>query len=215
MSATITAASGNSPTPRPRLNADFDTFLSLLTAQLRNQDPLKAMDAQQMTQQLVQFAAVEQQLASNANLERLITLQQGQQLVAAAPLIGRMVEVESDRLVLQNGEARLRLPPAALARSARVEVLDAQGRVIRTADLRLGEAPTDWRWDGRDSRGTPRPDGAYALRVTGTTADGTSVPLQPGVLARATAVERREGEVRLVMGGLALPFDRLRGLAGP
>jgi len=150
-----------------RINADFDTFLTLLTTQLRNQDPTNAMDAQQMTAQLVQFSSVEQQLAVNQNLERLITLQQGSQLVSAAPLTGRVVEVESDRLALQGGQATLRLPPAVTgATTARVDILDGTGRVLRGAEVTLNGSPQDWRWDGRDTGGRLLADGASAVRVT-------------------------------------------------
>ena len=208
-----TATAATAAATRPRLNADFNTFLNLLTTQLRNQDPTKAMDAQQMTQQLVQFASVEQQLAVNQNLERLVTLQQGSQVVAAAPLMGRTVEVESDQLSLQGGQAALRLPVAGTARTARVEVQDAQGRVLRAADVALGAAATTWRWDGRDSQGRAQPDGAYRFAVTGASAAGAPSPVTASVLARATAVERLDGEVRLKLGGLSVEFGRLRGTA--
>ncbi len=221
MSASISQLSPAAPvsaataSARPRLNADFDTFLKLLTTQLQNQDPTNAMDAQQMTQQLVQFSSVEQQLAANSNLERLIALQQGDQLVSAAPLMGRMLEVVSDRLALQDGAAALRLPPATgAARTARVEVLDERGRAVRAADVKLGPAATDWRWDGLDSGGRRRADGAYAVRVTGLDPAGAPVgAISPGVLARATGIERAGGEVRLLMGALALPFGSLRSVA--
>src|SRR6476660_9854864 len=107
------------------IGADFNTFLSLLTTQLKNQDPTKAMDTQEMTNQLVQFASVEQQIGVNTNLQKLIGLQQASQLTAAAPLMGKQVEVESDRLSLQDSKALLRLPPAGTASLARVTVLDA------------------------------------------------------------------------------------------
>jgi len=212
VAASVTAATASA---KPRFNADFDSFLKLLTTQLQNQDPTNAMDAQQMTQQLVQFSSVEQQLAVNSNLERLIALQQGDQLVSAAPLMGRVLEVESDRLALQDGAAALRLPPATgAARTARVEVLDERGRLVRAADVRLGAGATDWRWDGTDSGGRRRPDGAYAVRVTGLDAGGAAVgAMNAGVLARATGVERSDGEVRLLMGPLALPLGSLRSVA--
>jgi flagellar basal-body rod modification protein FlgD len=202
----------------PRIGADFNTFLSLLTTQLRNQDPTKAMDTQQMTAQLVQFAGVEQQLAVNQNLERLITLQQGSQLVSAAPLTGRVIEVESDRLTLQGGQATLRLPIASTAAlAASVEVLDATGRVVRVEEATLGAAPRLWTWDGRDASGRLLADGAYATRVTlPGTATGNDpagrTPLAFTVLGRATGAERVGGEVRLRLGGLDVPFDSLRGV---
>jgi flagellar basal-body rod modification protein FlgD len=226
MSTTLSTATAQRATAQPaaaqsiaqptgtRINADFDMFLTMLTTQLRNQDPTKAMDAQQMTQQLVQFAGVEQQLAANERLDRMIALQEASQLTASAPLIGRMVEVESDRLALQGGEARLRLPAAgAQGNRATVTVLDGQGRTLRSQEVTLGSAPQDWRWDGRDAGGRQLADGGYAVRVTTTGADGRAQALGFSVIGRATSAERRDGEVQLRLGGVAVGFDRLRGLA--
>ena len=51
---------------------NFQTFLTLLTTQLQNQNPLDPLDTNQFTQQLVQFAGVEQQLKQNEQLKALI-----------------------------------------------------------------------------------------------------------------------------------------------
>ena len=199
--------------PTTGIGSDLNTFLTLLTTQLQNQDPTNAMDANQMTQQLVQFATVEQQIKVNTNLERLLSVEQGNQLVSAAPLMGRVVEVESDRLSLQGGQAQLRLPAAGEARRALVTVMDASGRTLRSAEVPLGTTPTNWSWDGRDTAGTQLADGAYRFAIRGIGADGGTVTFSAGVLARATAVDRSEGEVRLGLGALSVNFDRLRGLA--
>src|SRR5215218_2783230 len=58
---------------RAMIAENFDAFLLLLTTQLKNQSPLDPMDTNQFTQQLVQFASVEQQLKSNATLSALLT----------------------------------------------------------------------------------------------------------------------------------------------
>ncbi|UPY36843.1 flagellar hook capping FlgD N-terminal domain-containing protein [Sediminicoccus sp. KRV36] len=218
MSGSIGATQGTTTTATPRNNstgigADFNTFLTLLTTQLRNQDPTNAMDANQMTQQLVQFATVEQQIKVNDNLERLLSVEQGNQLVSAAPLMGRVVEVESDSMALQGGQAQLRLPAAGEAIRAQITVLDANGRVLRNAEASLGSATAIWSWDGRDDNGRQLADGAYRFAISGIRADGTQTTLAAGVLARATAVDRRDGEVRLSLGSLSVSFDKLRGLA--
>ena len=200
---------------RRALGANFDTFLTLLTTQLRNQDPTNAMDTQQMTQQLVAFAGVEQQLALNDNMQALITLQQGSQLIAAAPLMGRVVEVESDRLALQGGTATLRLPAAtAAAREAEVTIEDRQGRTLRRERVMLGTATRDWSWDGLGTAGTRQPDGAYRFTVRGLAADGTDSALAATVLGRATAVRRADGAVTLGLGALDVDFARLRSVVG-
>ena len=192
----ITAAPAAAATQTGRaagMGGDFNTFLTLLTTQLKNQDPTKAMDAQQMTAQLVQFAQVEQAISMNGNMSKLIGLQQAAQLTAAAPLMGKTVEVSADRLSLQDGRAALRLPAAGAAREAQIAVLDAAGKTIKVATVALGAAPTEWAWDGRDTAGNRLPDGAYAFAVAGRDAGGGAVPVEATVRARATAAERAAG----------------------
>src|SRR5215475_4984650 len=74
---------------RARLAENFDTFLSLLTTQLKNQDPLSPLDTNQFTQQLTQMTGVEQQLLGNQLLQQLVNEQGG--MSQAAALIGKVV----------------------------------------------------------------------------------------------------------------------------
>jgi flagellar basal-body rod modification protein FlgD len=216
MSGSIAGAAGATGTTRssggPRLSADLGTFLTLLTTQLRNQDPTKPMDTETLTQQLTQFAGIEQQLSTNQTLERLLSLQQAGQLAQTAPMLGRQVTVESDVLPLQDGRAEVVLPAAGRARRAVVEVQDSAGTVLRSETVTLGAAATRWRWDGRDSRGTQRPDGAYRVVLAGRAEDGTGVPLTPAVSGRVTGAARIEGDLMLRLGAATVGFDRLREL---
>lgn len=218
MSGTLATAgaTGTSTAPGrgggPRLSADLGTFLTLLTTQLRNQDPTNPMDTETLTQQLVQFSTVEQQLATNQNLERLLALQQAGQLAETASLIGRRVTVEDATLPLQDGRAEVVLPAAGSATRALVEVQDGSGNTLRSAVVELSATPTRWQWDGRDTQGMQRPDGSYRVVVTGRTAEGTGVPLTPVVTGRVTGAARIEGELMLRLGGATVGFDRLREL---
>lgn len=217
--AATTAAGAAAPPSAPTgkkatgIGADFNTFLTLLTAQLKNQDPTKAMDTTEMTNQLVQFASVEQQISMNGNLEKLIGLQQAAQLTAAAPLMGKVIEVESEQLTLQDGVAALRLPAGGTGTTARVTVLDTLGRTLREADVPLGTTPVDWQWDGRSAAGVRQPDGAYRFAVAGRDAVGTAQPVTATVLGRATAAERQGSDLKLALGQLAVGFDAVRRLA--
>ncbi len=58
-----------------KLADDMQQFLTLLTTQLQNQDPLSPMDSTEFTNQLVQFSQVEQQITSNQKLDSLLALQ--------------------------------------------------------------------------------------------------------------------------------------------
>src|SRR5215468_478605 len=82
------------------LAGNFNTFLTLLTSQLQNQDPLSPMDSTQFTQQLVMFSQVEQQINTNDNLQSLIALNLSQNANSAVNYIGRSV-------VMTNGEGAL------------------------------------------------------------------------------------------------------------
>lgn len=197
------------------LLGDFNTFLTLLTTQLRTQSPTEPMDTNRMTQELAMFASVEQQTRMNEQLERLVGLQQAAQLTAAAPLMGRTVEVEADQLTLQGGGAALRLPPAGSATEAWITVTDAAGRTLREQRVPLAAGQrTVWRWDGRDTYGRALPDGAYRVQVQGVVpGGGAPSALAFTVLGTATAAERQEdGTLRLMLGRLAVGFDQVRGM---
>src|SRR6186713_354629 len=101
-----TAASSNSSSAtgvtRDTLASNFTTFLQLLTTQLKNQNPLDPLDTNQFTQQLVQFAQVEQQLKSNDQLSTLVTLQQTAQQTQALGYVGNTVAVDGEKATLTD-----------------------------------------------------------------------------------------------------------------
>ncbi|MBW6398557.1 flagellar hook assembly protein FlgD [Roseomonas sp. HJA6] len=215
MSGTVSStnnASAAAGTAATRLGADLNTFLTMLTTQLQNQDPTNPLDTNQMTNQLVQFASVEQQIAMNQNLGSLISLQQSSQLTAAAPLIGRRIEVTSDQVALQNGSAEVRLPAAGTARSAEIVVTNASGAVVRRQTVTLGGDATSWTWDGKNTAGATQPDGAYRIQVSGRDANGTAVAVSHTVRGTLTGAQRTDDGLTLSMGALSLGFDALRSI---
>jgi flagellar basal-body rod modification protein FlgD len=196
----------------PQIGKDFGSFLKLLTTQLQNQDPSAPMDSNQFTTQLVQFASVEQQINMNTNVQNMVTLEQGAQLTASAPLMGRRIEVSSDSLSLQSGQATLTLPASGAAVSAHITVLDAAGRVLKSDDIVLSSGPSSWSWDGQGTGGRRMPDGAYRVAVTGVDAGGSPSPITFGVVATATGAERTNGNINLALGALSVGFDKVKSL---
>src|SRR5436309_3831254 len=94
-----------SSTTDATLAGNFQTFLTLLTTQLKNQNPLDPLDTNQFTQQLVQFAGVEQQLRTNDQLSALLALQQTAQSTQALTFVGKTAVVEGDTAALTHGLA--------------------------------------------------------------------------------------------------------------
>jgi flagellar basal-body rod modification protein FlgD len=106
------------------------------------------------------------------------------------------------------------LPAAGRAGRAAVEIQDRNGAVIHQETVTLGAGATRWQWDGKDSRGTQRPDGSYRVVVNGRAEDGSAVPIASNVTGRVTGAARIEGDLMLRMGGTTIGFDRLREVPG-
>src|ERR1700704_3917573 len=106
------ASSVSSALDKTEIASNFTTFLQLLTTQLRNQNPLDPMDTNQFTQQLVQFAQVEQQLKSNDQLATLVSLQQTAQQTQALSFVGKTVGVDGATTRLASGQAQWSFAPS-------------------------------------------------------------------------------------------------------
>src|SRR5437870_5924455 len=104
----VASATGTAPSPaagvpttsaanKASLAGNFDTFLRILTTQLKNQNPLDPLDTNQFTQQLVQFAGVEQQLRQNDQLKTLIAIEKSSQSTQALAYVGNTVAVDGSK----------------------------------------------------------------------------------------------------------------------
>src|SRR2546421_1570606 len=99
VSGTSTNASttNTSSTATAGISDNFQTFLTLLTTQLQNQNPLDPLDTNQFTQQLVQFAGIEQQLKSNEQLKSLVEIEKSAQATQALVYVGNTVAVDGSK----------------------------------------------------------------------------------------------------------------------
>src|SRR5579864_1728058 len=98
-----TSTGSTSSSDASLLGSNLNTFLTLLTTQLKNQDPTSPMDTNAFTQQLVSFSEVEQQINTNNNLQSLITLGQGRANTDAVSYLGKAVTISTGEGVLSGG----------------------------------------------------------------------------------------------------------------
>src|SRR5882672_6372146 len=102
--ASSASASATKPiVDKQSLASNFTTFLQLLTTQLKNQNPLDPLDTNQFTQQLVQFAQVEQQMKSNDQLATLVALQKTAAATTALAYVGATVVVDGSKTEFATG----------------------------------------------------------------------------------------------------------------
>lgn len=188
------------------LAGNFSDFLTLLTTQLQNQDPTDPLDTNEFTTQLVQFALVEQQINANANLETLIALNQGQQVLQASSLIGTRVVADSDRMAVQDGSGEIRFD-SDIAAPTLVSVLDATGRAIHSETVQARPGENRWVWDGRGAGPGRLPDGAWTVTVIQPRADGTTQVLPFGTVATVTGAQRSGSTMQVQLGALNVGLD--------
>ena len=129
---TNTSGTGSTSTAMQQLSGNMNTFLTLLTTQLQNQDPLSPMDSTQFTQQLVEYSQVEQQINTNSNLQNLISLQQAGAGAAAVGYLGKNVTVTNGNAALTNGSATWNYNLPAAAATTTLTVTDATGKTVYT-----------------------------------------------------------------------------------
>jgi flagellar basal-body rod modification protein FlgD len=196
------------------LASNFETFLTLLTSQLKNQDPLSPVDSNQFTAQLTQMAGVEQQLLTNDLLKGLLAAQGGGGLAGAATYIGKEATAAWSATELTDGEATWSYELASNAASARLEVLDGSGNVVWS-----GDAPDrttgvhDFTWDGDAASGNDGQEGeVYSLRVTAKDAAGGAIDSQVLTRGRITGVEMYDGVPYLTVGNSILPLSTVIAL---
>src|SRR2546430_16570541 len=158
---TSSSGSSLSSTSGATLAGNFQTFLTLLTTQLQNQNPLDPLDTNQFTQQLVQFASVEQQLKTNDQLTTLVSLQQTAQSTQALTFVGKTAVVDGSTAALTNGSASWELGVPTNA-NVTISIANSTGQTIFTGSYAVNAGNNQpFTWNGRGNDRNPWPDGQY------------------------------------------------------
>jgi flagellar basal-body rod modification protein FlgD len=211
--ATTTAATGK--TPSKGIAQNFDSFLLLLTTQLKNQSPLDPLDTNQFTQQLVQFASVEQQLKQNDTLSALLATMKASTTSNAASFIGMQVTADGATSRLSGGSAKWVLNAARNASQAVVTIRDKSGGVVATRTGALTAGAQNFTWDGKTSTGTAAPDGDYIITVTAIDTSGQGVSVKTEIAGRVDSVDMTGDAPQLVIGSVRVPLSSVKTLGLP
>lgn len=205
------ATSSTTTTPdRTAIAGNFTQFLSLLTTQLQNQSPLDPLDTNQFTQQLVQFASVEQQLKTNDTLTSLLTSTQASTTANAASYIGLDVTADGSKSQLSGGKATWPITTSKAAAKATITIKDANGTVVTTKSTTLPAGSQQFVWDGKGANNAPLPDGEYTLAVTGTDASGQAITASTDVSGTVDAVDVSGAAPVLTVAGSNIPLQSVK-----
>ncbi len=192
------------------LGNNFNTFLKLLTTQMQNQDPTKPMDTNEMTQQLVQFAGIEQSIGTNSRLDKLLAMQQSATASSNLSYLGKTVSFEGTGFTLNKDtvETPLSYSLDTAAKTVNVKILDSTGKLIRTlpGDATTGKHQVTW--DYKDNDGQFVQPGAYKLSVAAIAEDPkTVIVAKTSVFGRVDGVGSQNGETTLSVDGKDMPLS--------
>jgi flagellar basal-body rod modification protein FlgD len=199
-----TTSSANSAAQQ--LSGNFDTFLTLLTTQLQNQDPLSPMDSNEFTQQLVEFSQVEQQINTNQNLQSLIGLAQGGSNANAVSYLGKTVTLSNGIGALTNGAATWTYALGSNATSNTVTISDTSGDVVYTGPGNLTAGANTFTWNGQNNAGTQLPDGQYTMTITPQAADGSTITSSVASTGVVSGVDFTGSSPQLMIGSTEIPL---------
>jgi flagellar basal-body rod modification protein FlgD len=153
VNTSYTAPQTNTPTPAaaPAMGEEFQTFIKLLTAQMRNQDPLAPLDSTQFVEQLATFSTLEQQVRSNAALESMTTMMNDMTGLLASQWLGQAVSIEVPRLPYTGSNVNFSIEPPAGTERSILTIKNADGQAVWTEELDPDSDVHDW--DGRTQSG--------------------------------------------------------------
>ncbi len=179
---------------------DLNKFLKLLVTQLKYQDPLDPMDASEFTSQLVQFAGVEQQIYANSNLEKLLALEETNQVSSMVGFIGTTIEAEGRQMPLENGEASFSYTVPAGANKVSLIITSSGGLTVYKNDADTSSGKHVFNWDGKSTSGITQTDGDYNVLVSGTDFSGNLLQITHTIFGRVIGVGIEDGVSNLFLG---------------
>ncbi|WP_158965708.1 flagellar hook capping FlgD N-terminal domain-containing protein [Chachezhania sediminis] len=189
---------GSPGTGTTAIASDFETFLKMLTAQARYQDPLEPIDSTEYAAQLAQFSMVEQQVKTNDFMSNLIRATETSNMAALAGWVG--MEVRAAVPVDYDGAPVTVIPSIADgADRAELVVHDTFGAEVQRLPVPLDGGEVVWAGVSQD--GAPLPSGTYALTVESFTQDSLVGTTKVESYARVKEAQIANGNVSLLVAG--------------
>jgi flagellar basal-body rod modification protein FlgD len=194
------------------LTSNFSTFLTLLTTQLKDQDPTSPMDSSQFTQQLVEFSQVEQQINTNTNLQSLINQGTSAAGTNAVSYLGKAVTVTNGNAPLVGGTAAWTYNLGTASTQTTLTVTDANGNVVYSAPGQTTAGNNAFTWNGQNAQGTQLPDGVYKLSVAATASDGSAVQTTVASTGIVSELDMSSGSPQLMIGPMEVSVSDISGV---
>ncbi len=211
-SSTTSSAAATNALASQQIAGNFQSFLQLLTTQLQNQNPLDPLDTNQFTQQLVEFAGVQQQLNTNDSLATLVSLQQTAQSTQALGFVGKTAVVKGSTAALTNGTAtwQVNIPTAS---TISISIANSTGQTVFTGSYDASAGNNQpFEWNGASNDGTTNPAGNYTMTATAKDAGGNTVAVTTAVEGTVNSVDLTQSPPLLSIGGQTYTVSQIQSI---
>ncbi|MCB1783210.1 MAG: flagellar hook capping family protein [Alphaproteobacteria bacterium] len=194
-----------------QLASDFTSFLTLLTTQLQNQDPLSPMDSTEFTSQLVAFAGVEQQINMSNKLDSLVSLGVGDSFSAALNYVGLDINyLSSDMNYDGSTPVTINYSVDGTATETKIHIYDQSGDLIFTHQVTSDDGTAkEFVWDGTLSNGKTADAGTYTVRVSALDSEGNGLDSSTVVSGHVKGLETQNGATYLLVGDRAVSLGNV------
>jgi flagellar basal-body rod modification protein FlgD len=209
------SAAASSALASQQIAGNFQSFLTLLTTQLQNQNPLDPLDTNQFTQQLVEFAGVQQQLNTNDSLATLVSLQQATQSTEALSYVGKTATVSGNTATMTNSQAvwGVSIPTAS---TMDVSIASSTGQTVFTGTYNVSAGNNQpFEWNGQGNDGTQWPDGNYTMTATAKNSAGNTVAVTTSVGGEVSSVDLTQSPPLLTIGGQTYTMSQVQSIIAP
>jgi flagellar basal-body rod modification protein FlgD len=213
--APTTTKKTESETALGQLSKNSDTFLKLLTTQLQNQDPLSPTNANEFTNQLVQFTQAEQQIKTNSKLDNLLSAFTTSQFGSALSYVGKRIEAKGDKLELVGGAGDMAYTLEKAATNVQVAIYDATGSMVRVMEGAKSAGLNRIKWDGKNSTGATQPDGVYRYAIVAKDTKGAAIKSETRTVGAVSTVDQGSDGIILGVGKTAVKLGDVLSIRAP
>ncbi|MGH1455689.1 MAG: flagellar hook assembly protein FlgD [Alphaproteobacteria bacterium] len=199
-----------------QLASDFDDFLVLLTTQLQNQDPLAPMDSTEFTNQLVNFAGVEQQINQNSKLDSLVSLALGSSFSSSLSYVGKDISYLSSEAHF-DGSTPVDINYAIQGASVdtTINIINSDGQTVFSQKVSDDDNVEAFSWDGTNDNGDILPEGTYEIRVDALDGQDNSLETTTVVTGHVGGIETQNGTTFLLVGERAVSVGNVIKVSEP
>lgn len=214
--ATTAAATASNTTANASvtgLASNFETFMTLLTAQLRAQDPLSPLDTKDFTNQLVQFSGVEQQLKTNQLLSSLTTTLGQNSGAIAVSYLGKEATANTNLSAIENGNASWNYQVPTGAASVNLKIYDSNKKLVSTQSGDNSQGAKTFEWNGNTNTGSRLTSGEFTLEIEALNATGASLTIPITKKGIITNVDMSGEETKVRIGGTDVKLSTISKIA--